>query len=56
MWALGCVLYELATLKRAFDGQSLPALIVRILKVSTRVEPHQYLSMVGERRVRDAGI
>ena len=32
VWALGCVLYELATLKRAFDGQSLPALVVRILK------------------------
>eukprot|EP00967_Tisochrysis_lutea_P014469 scaffold16241_cov20-Tisochrysis_lutea.AAC.1 len=26
VWALGCVLYELCTLKRAFDGQSLPAL------------------------------
>jgi NIMA (never in mitosis gene a)-related kinase len=33
VWALGCVLYELATLKRAFDGQSLPALVVRILQV-----------------------
>lgn len=27
VWAAGCVLYELATLKRAFDGQSLPALV-----------------------------
>ncbi len=41
MWALGCVLYELATLRRAFDGQSLPALVVNILRgkyppVSTR--------------------
>jgi NIMA (never in mitosis gene a)-related kinase 1/4/5 len=26
------VLYELCTLKRAFDGQSLPALVVRILR------------------------
>lgn len=33
VWALGCILYELATLKRAFDGQSLPALVVRILQV-----------------------
>ena len=37
VWALGCVMYELATLKRAFDGQSLPALVVRILKVSAGV-------------------
>lgn len=27
VWALGCVLYELCTLKRAFDGNSLPALV-----------------------------
>ena len=32
VWALGCVLYELCTLKRAFDGQNLPALVVRILR------------------------
>ena len=25
--ALGCVLYELCTLRKAFDGQSLPALV-----------------------------
>lgn len=27
VWALGCILYELCTLKRAFNGQSLPALV-----------------------------
>jgi NIMA (never in mitosis gene a)-related kinase len=27
VWALGCVLYELCTLRRAFDGMSLPALV-----------------------------
>jgi serine/threonine protein kinase len=37
VWALGCILYELCTLKRAFDGQSLPALVVRILKVRSRM-------------------
>ncbi|WIA11274.1 hypothetical protein OEZ85_011398 [Tetradesmus obliquus] len=31
-WALGCVLYELASLRRAFDGGSLPALVVKILR------------------------
>lgn len=29
VWALGCVLYEMVTLRRAFDGNSLPALIVK---------------------------
>eukprot|EP00882_Tetradesmus_deserticola_P027169 GHRQ01030042.1.p1 GENE.GHRQ01030042.1~~GHRQ01030042.1.p1 ORF type:complete len:113 (-),score=18.19 GHRQ01030042.1:406-744(-) len=28
----GCVLYELASLQRAFDGGSLPALVVKILR------------------------
>ena len=31
VWALGCVLYELTTLNHAFDGQSLPALVLKIL-------------------------
>jgi serine/threonine protein kinase len=30
--AVGCVLYELCSLKRAFEGQSLPALIMKILR------------------------
>ena len=32
VWALGCVLYELTTLRRAFTGSSLPALVVKILR------------------------
>ncbi len=37
VWALGCILYELSTLRRAFDGQSLPALVVCILRVRQRM-------------------
>lgn len=33
LWALGCVLYELAELKRAFDGENLPLIIMKITKV-----------------------
>ncbi|XP_033115096.1 serine/threonine-protein kinase Nek8-like [Anneissia japonica] len=32
IWALGCVLYELATLKRAFEGPNLPALVLKIMR------------------------
>ncbi|XP_013380324.1 serine/threonine-protein kinase Nek8 isoform X2 [Lingula anatina] len=32
IWALGCVLYELASLKRAFEAQNLPALILKIMR------------------------
>eukprot|EP00740_Mantoniella_antarctica_P010689 CAMPEP_0181375704 /NCGR_PEP_ID=MMETSP1106-20121128/16886_1 /TAXON_ID=81844 /ORGANISM="Mantoniella antarctica, Strain SL-175" /LENGTH=267 /DNA_ID=CAMNT_0023494151 /DNA_START=200 /DNA_END=1001 /DNA_ORIENTATION=+ len=32
IWALGCVLYELVTQRRAFEGNHLPALVMKILK------------------------
>ncbi|VDN00834.1 unnamed protein product [Thelazia callipaeda] len=32
LWALGCVLYELAELKRAFDGENLPSIVMKITK------------------------
>lgn len=37
VWALGCVLYELMTLRRPFQGSSVPALAMKIL--AGRVEP-----------------
>ncbi|KAF6252189.1 kinase-like domain-containing protein [Scenedesmus sp. NREL 46B-D3] len=41
-WALGCVLYELASLRRAFDGGSLPALVVKILRGRYPALPIRY--------------
>ncbi|KAL9649008.1 hypothetical protein ABK040_008387 [Willaertia magna] len=32
VWALGCVLYEISTKRHAFNGQNLPALILKILR------------------------
>ncbi len=32
IWALGCVLYELCTLQRAFDAPNLPALVLKIMR------------------------
>lgn len=33
MWALGCVLYEMAALQKAFEADNLPALVNKIMKV-----------------------
>jgi NIMA (never in mitosis gene a)-related kinase len=42
VWALGCIMYELATLQRAFDGRTLPALVVKILSGKYPPVPTQY--------------
>jgi NIMA (never in mitosis gene a)-related kinase len=42
VWALGCVLYEVTTLKHAFNGQNLPALVLKILKGKYPPIPEQY--------------
>jgi NIMA (never in mitosis gene a)-related kinase len=42
VWALGCVLYEVTTLKHAFNGQNLPALVLKILRVKYPPIPTHY--------------
>ena len=42
MWAIGCVLYEMAALKRAFEAPTLPALILKIMRGVTPPLPAQY--------------
>ncbi|XP_065064010.1 uncharacterized protein LOC135690390 isoform X1 [Rhopilema esculentum] len=34
MWALGCILYEMANLQKTFEGTNLPALVNKIMKGS----------------------
>jgi len=33
IWALGCILYEMACLQKTFEGTNLPALVNKIMKV-----------------------
>ena len=33
IWALGCILYEMANLQKTFEGTNLPALVNKIMKV-----------------------
>jgi len=42
VWALGCVLYEMATFKHAFDATNLPALVMSILSGQYKPVPTQY--------------
>lgn len=48
IWALGCVLAELACLKRFFDASNLPALVLKIMRGAHEPIPVQY----GEDLVR----
>ncbi|XP_034248266.1 serine/threonine-protein kinase Nek8-like [Thrips palmi] len=44
VWALGCVLYELLALRRAFSAPSLPALVRRIVAADYPPPPSRYSS------------
>ncbi|KAL5487288.1 hypothetical protein EMCRGX_G019871 [Ephydatia muelleri] len=39
IWSLGCILYELTTLRKAFEGPNLPALVMRIMQGATSLAP-----------------
>lgn len=47
VWALGCVLYEITTTRHAFEGSSLPALVMKIMR--------GLCPSVRERRYSEAG-
>jgi len=42
IWSLGCVLYELSTLKHAFDGTSLRGLLQKIVRGNYPPLPQLY--------------
>eukprot|EP00002_Diphylleia_rotans_P015302 TRINITY_DN2973_c0_g1_i2.p1 TRINITY_DN2973_c0_g1~~TRINITY_DN2973_c0_g1_i2.p1 ORF type:complete len:674 (-),score=153.03 TRINITY_DN2973_c0_g1_i2:1056-3077(-) len=42
VWSLGCLLYEITTLRHAFDGNNLPSLVLKILRGVYPPIPQQY--------------
>ena len=44
VWALGCVLYELCTLKHAFEANNLLGLVFKIIKDKQDAIPSMYTS------------
>ena len=39
VWALGCCLYEIATLKHAFSARNINALMVKIVQGQVKIQP-----------------
>jgi serine/threonine protein kinase len=48
IWALGCVLYEMLSLRHAFDAKEMPALILKVLRGSIPSIPSHYNPMLQE--------
>ncbi|XP_072180994.1 uncharacterized protein [Diadema setosum] len=48
MWAAGCILYELTTLRHPFDGPDFSTLVLRILRASYTPIPIVYGSLLHE--------
>jgi serine/threonine protein kinase len=46
VWALGCVLYEMCTFKRAFEAPTLPALVLKIMRGNFNPLPTNYSSRI----------
>jgi NIMA (never in mitosis gene a)-related kinase len=42
IWALGCILYELCTLERAFNAKNLASLVFKIIKDDVKSIPNTY--------------
>jgi hypothetical protein len=46
--SVGCIMYELASLKRAFDGKTLMGVLYKITEVSPPAWPDEYSEDLGE--------
>jgi NIMA (never in mitosis gene a)-related kinase len=48
VWALGCILYELCTLKQAFSSQNLLGLVFKIVQGKQDPIPEEYSPQLRE--------
>ena len=48
IWALGCILYELCTLERAFSAGNLACLVFKIIKSEIKPIPKTYTKDLNE--------
>jgi serine/threonine protein kinase len=47
IWSLGCILYEMCALKRAFEAPTLPALVLKIMRGNFQPLPAHYSQYVS---------
>ena len=47
LWSLGCVLYEMMSLKHAFDAADMSSLVLKILRGEHLPVPSQWVMGVG---------
>ncbi|XP_078518041.1 serine/threonine-protein kinase Nek4 isoform X2 [Lissotriton helveticus] len=48
VWALGCCVYEMATLKHAFNAKDMNSLVIRIIEGKPPAMPKNYSPQLGE--------
>ena len=57
IWSLGCILYEMTTLKHAFDSNSMKGLVLKILRGTYPRIPEHYSenlrSLIADMLIKD---